>query len=208
MQPMPLWPTMFYNFDWSEHNTHVEELKAVCRDLEQRNYVSNVAPDAKKGLYESGFEFVKHESSAVQAWGDWVKDCMFQASHHANKRYWPAGLNVQIELHESWCHITRDGGYHDMHIHPNSTWSCIYYLDVGDMDGATKNGLNRFYNSNNTMHTDVGTLYMSRDNSIDILADPGMLIVFPSWVPHSALPYRGQRERYILSANSRITKTE
>lgn len=205
MQPMPLWPTMFYNFDWADHKTHAQELKAVCQDLEQRNYVSNVAPNAKKGLYESGFKFVEYNSPAVLAWSDWVKDCMFKASHHANKPYWPAGLNVQIELHESWCHITRDGGYHDMHIHPNSTWSCIYYLDCGDMDGTTKNGLNRFYNPNTTMHTDAGTVYMSRDNSVDILAEPGLLVIFPSWIQHSALPYRGKKDRYILSANCRVT---
>jgi len=208
MQPMPLWPTMFYNFDWSDHKKHAQELKTVCQDLEKQNYVSNIAPDAKRGLYESGFDFVEYPSPAVRAWADWVKNCMFQASNNANKRYWPPGTNVQVELHESWCHITRDGGYHDMHIHPNSTWSCIYYLDCGDMDGATKNGLNRFYNPNTTMHTDTGTLYISRDNSIDILAEPGMLILFPSWIQHSALPYRGKQDRYVLSANSRITSSE
>lgn len=205
MQPMPIWPTMFYTFDWPEHQQHATALKQVCRDLEQRNYVSNVAPSAKKGLYESGFDFVKHPDPAVEAWGNWVKGCMFQASHHANKALWPTGLNVQIELHESWCHITRDGGYHDVHAHPNSTWSSIYYLDCGDMDSTTKNGLNRFYNSNNTMYIDAGSSYMSQNNSIDILHEPGMLIVFPSWVQHSALPYRGQRERYILSANCQVT---
>ena len=91
---------MFYNFDWAEHKTHAQELKAVCRDLEKHNYISNVAPDAKKGLYESGFDFVKYDSPAVLAWSNWVKDCMFKASHDANKRYWSSGTNVQVELHE------------------------------------------------------------------------------------------------------------
>jgi uncharacterized protein (TIGR02466 family) len=204
MQPMPLWPTMFYTFDWPEHKQYAQALKQVCQSLEQCNHVSNIAPNAKR-LYESGFDFVQQPDPAVQAWGGWVKDCMFKTSHHANKTLWPAGLNVQIELHESWCHITRDGGYHDVHAHPNSSWSSIYYLDCGDMDASSKNGLNRFYNANNTMYIDAGSSYMSQNNSIDIIPEPGMLIVFPSWVQHSALPYRGKKDRYILSANCQVT---
>jgi uncharacterized protein (TIGR02466 family) len=207
MQPMPLWPTMFYNFDWQDHKTHAEELKAVCHDLEQKKHNSNITASVKYNLFESAFDFVTYPSPAIEAWSHWVKDCIFKASYAANKRYWPVGLNVDIELHESWCHITRDGGYHDVHIHPNSTWSCIYYLDCGNMDAATKNGLNRFYNPNNTMHTDAATLYMSHDNSIDILAEPGMMILFPSWIQHSALPYHGEKNRYVLSANSRVNKS-
>lgn len=204
MQSLPLWPVNFYTFDWQDHNKHAKDLKQVCLDLEQQKYVSNVSSQVKYNLYESGFDFVKYPNSAVEAWAHWVKDCMFAVSNHSNKKYWPPGLNLEIELHESWCHITRDGGYHDTHIHPNSTWSCIYYLDIGDMDSTTKNGLNRFYNPNNTMYTDLGTMYMSRDNSIDILAEPGMLVVFPSWIQHSALPYHGKKDRYILSANCKV----
>ena len=35
-------------------------------------------------------------------------------------------------------------------------------------------------------------------------AEPGMLVIFPSWIQHSALPYRGRRDRFILSANCKI----
>jgi hypothetical protein len=55
------------------------------------------------------------------------------------------------------------------------------------------------------MYVDVGTQYMSQSNSVDVSPLPGMLIVFPSWIPHSALCYRGKNDRYVLSANSRIT---
>lgn len=204
MQSMPLWPTMFYSFDWPEHSKYAKELKAVCHDLETQQRNSNVSADIKHNLYESTFDFVTHPSPAVTEWSHWVKNCMFQASYDANKRNWPDKLNVQIELHESWCHITRDGGYHDMHVHPNSTWSCIYYLDCGDMSPTSKNGVNRFYNPNHTMYSDVGSRYISKDNSIDIVASPGMLVIFPSWIQHSAVPYHGKNNRYILSANCRV----
>ena len=207
MQTIPLWPVLLYDFQWAEHNQYRDELKKVCYDLEAKKHVSNVAPDAKRGLYESGFDFVATDNPAVLAFSHWVKGCFFQAAATANKQYWPPGMNVSVEIHESWCHITRDGGYHDMHVHPNSTWSCIYYLDCGDMLATSKNGVNRFYNPNHTMYSDIGSRYISKDNSIDIVASPGMLVVFPSWIQHSAVPYHGKNNRYILSANCRVNLT-
>ena len=193
-----------YDFDWSDHAQHKEALKQVCRDCEARGETSGVSPDAKRGLYESDFNFAEIDNDSVRAWINWAKRCVFDAARDANTNYWPAGLNVMIEVHESWCHITRDGGIHDMHTHPNSSWSAIYYLDCGDMDHATKNGLNRFYNPINSMWVDAGTAWCTANNSIDVKADEGMLVIFPSWVQHSALLYRGQRERYILSFNCKI----
>ncbi len=208
MQPLPLWPVMMYHFAWDEHDIHQAELKQICRALETKNHTSGVAPDAKQGLYESGFDFAEQDSDAVRAWAAWAKNCVFQAASHACAGAWPPGSNIKIELHESWCHITRDGGYHDVHIHPNSSWSAIYYLDCGDMDIVTKNGVNRFFRPYETSYTDAGTAWMTVNNTVDINARSGMMIVFPSWIQHSGLPYRGQQERFVLSFNSKVTLTK
>ena len=206
MQTLPLWPVMMYDFQWAEHDQYRRELADVCYDLETKKHVSNVAPDAKRGLYESGFDFVTTESPAVLAFSHWVKGCFFQAAAATNKKYWPAGMNVSVEIHESWCHITRDGGYHDMHAHPNSSWSAIYYLDTGDMADDPKNGVNRFYNPHHSMYLDAGTAWVTGSTSIDFQAQSGMLIVFPSWVNHSAVVYRGTRDRIVIALNCRITQ--
>ena len=194
-----------YDFQWAQHEKYKQQLKQVCQDLESKNSQSNVAPSAKRGLYESGFDFVTTPDPAVEALSHWIKDCLFKSAANANREYWPAGANINIEIHESWCHITRDGGYHDMHTHPGSSWSAIYYLDTGDMDAASKNGLNRFFCPYNNMYIDAGTAWTSRNTSIDITAQEGMLIVFPSFVQHNALTYRGEKERYVISVNSKVS---
>lgn len=201
---MSMWPVMMYDFQWPEHHQYQELLKQVCRDLEQANSHSGVAPDAKRGLYESRFDFCEQQHPAVIAWTAWAKQCVFEAAVHACGQHWPPNMSVIVEFHESWCHITRSGGYHDVHIHPNSSWSAIYYLDCGDMSMADRNGINRFFRPYNTSYTDAGQSWMTANTTIDIAAEPGQLIVFPSWIQHSALPYHGDRERYILSFNSRI----
>ena len=205
MQPINVWPVIMYDFQWAQHQKYKQQLKQVCQDLESKNSQSNVAPSAKRGLYESGFDFVTVPDPAVEALSHWIKDCLFKSAANANREYWPAGANINIEIHESWCHITRDGGYHDMHTHPGSSWSAIYYLDTGDMDAASKNGLNRFFCPYNNMYIDAGTAWTSRNTSIDITAQEGMLIVFPSFVQHNALSYRGEKERYVISVNSKVS---
>jgi uncharacterized protein (TIGR02466 family) len=199
---------MMYDFTWDQHNTYKKDLVHVCHELERKKHVSGVAPNAKRGLYESGFDFVTVNDPAVLAFADWAKFCIFKAAHDANKKYWPAGMNVTVEIHESWCHITRDGGYHDMHIHPNSSWSAIYYIDTAEMNPATKNGSNRFFNPNHGMYLDAGTAWLTANTSIDINAEPGQLFVFPSWVQHSALPYHGQRERIVIALNARVQRVD
>lgn len=204
MQPIPVWPINFYYFQWQDHDRHCHELKRVCEDLESRQKVSNVSPDAKYGLYESSFDFCEQDNDAVREFSGFVKQSMFQSASHCCRGMWPAGSNIVIELHESWCHITRDGGYHDAHIHANSSWSSIYYLDVGDMDIDSKNGVNRFYRPFDTSYTDAGQAWMTSNNTIDIIPRAGMLLTFPSWVLHSGLPYRGAVSRYVISVNAKL----
>lgn len=208
MQPLPVWPTMFYDFDWPHHQQHVAGIKRVCYQLEKEKNISGVAPDAKRGLYESGFNFLNYDDPDVRALADWMKKSIFQAAADVNKKYWPSNMNVMVNIHESWCHITRDGGFHDMHMHPGSSWSAIYYVDIGDMDAASKNGANRFYNPNHTMWNDMGSAYMTASTSIDFKAEPGMMIVFPSHVQHSALQYRGDRDRIVIAINSKIERVQ
>lgn len=208
MQAIPLWPVMLYDFQWEDHARYQDRLKQICKEQEQKKDTSGIAPSAKRDLYESSFDFCKIQDPAVEALSHWIKDCMFRAAANANKGYWPAGMNVEIELHESWCHITRDGGYHDMHTHPMSSWSSIYYLDCADMDAGSKNGLNRFFCPYQNMYIDAGTAWTTANTSIDFKGEDGMLVIFPSWLPHNALTYRGQRERYVIAVNARINRAD
>lgn len=204
MQPIALWPVMFYDFQWAEAETHQAQLVEHCYNLEKQRNVSNIAINAKGGLYESDFVFLDQPDASVQALKSFIQASFVDAVTHANQRHWPAGRQIRINIHESWCHITRDGGFHDMHAHPDSSWSAIYYVDIGDMKAGTTNGVNRFYNPNHCMYVDPGTAWMQAQTSTDFFAEPGMLIVFPSWVHHSAITYRGSRDRLIIAANCKV----
>jgi len=52
-------------------------------------------------------------------------------------------------------------------------------------------------------YMDMGNAYLQR-NSIDIQPEPGMLVIFPSYLAHKAMPYEGGNDRIIISFNAQI----
>jgi len=204
MQRYDLWAVPLFEVTWHQHQQHQDELKAVCDRLREARDHSGVSEHIKPGVYESGFDFVLQPDAAVQAWKQWVCETVYDAVVTTNLRHWPQGCRVAVELHESWCHVTDRGGYHDRHIHPNSAWSVIYYLDPGDSDINTASGVNRFYNPVSVQYSDGGTLWSSESSSVDIEPKAGDLVIFPSWIQHAAMPYLGETPRYVLSCNCRV----
>lgn len=204
MQRYDLWAVPLFEATWSQHQEHQAALKLVCDRLRESRNTSGVTPHIKPGLYESTFDFVLQQDDSVQAWKRWASETVYNAVVSTNLRYWPEGCRVAIEMHESWCHVTDRGGYHDRHTHPNSAWSIIYYLDPAGSDIGTASGVNRFYNPSAMQYSDGGTLWSSESSSVDIEPEAGNMIIFPSWVQHAAMPYQGDQPRYIISANCRV----
>lgn len=196
-----------YAFEpWSQHQTYQSALLNICYKLQQDRNESGVAPRAKN-LYESDFDFLKLDDPAVKELLEYCRSSVFEAANHANRGRWEAGARIGVDIHESWCHITTQGGYHDAHTHPNSSWSGIYYIRAGESDLESRNGVNRFYAPwMPTAYSDIGTLWNSQLSSIDMPAEDGSMIVFPSWLLHSGMPYQGSVDRVIMAFNCRFVQ--
>jgi uncharacterized protein (TIGR02466 family) len=201
MKIIPTWSVPMYQFEWDKFADHQQQLIDKCYELQSNNSVSNVASNIKQGLYESDFDFFQSQDPSVQELLEWCRGSVFAAATNANHQHWPQGARIGVNVHESWCHITRSGGYHDMHMHPNSSWSGIFYVRAGESNATAKNGCNRFYSPLIPGYTDIGTQWCSRSSSFDMPPTDGELIVFPSWILHSAMPYTGDTERIVVAFN-------
>ena len=144
-----------------------------------------------------------------------IGDGLRQTVALANQGAWPeATPGLQIALRGIWFQIANRGSHHDVHTHGNCSWSGVYCLQVDDeaartahpLLGAT-NGVTRFYgphfNHLGGAHMDFGNAYLQSAH-IDIAPLPGQLIVFPSWLPHQAMPYDGESDRVIVSFNASV----
>jgi len=113
----------------------------------------------------------------------------------------------ELDIHESWYHITKNGGYHATHSHGACSWCAIYYVEVGDRDenGFIMGGKNRFFKPFATSYYDPGLDYLY-NNSVYI-PDPedGVLVIFPSYLLHCADPYEGRnKDRIVIAMNMKI----
>ncbi len=212
---MEAWPATLFFCDWADHPRRAPGITKYIKDRSSgfsKTIESGVATSSKsaEGLIESPLDFFDTaDHPDVQALSEWTRNCVRAAVSKVNgDQIPPSKLNVNFN--ESWFHITNDGGFHDAHVHGNCSWCGIYYLAAGDpdvvpADGTDKagNGVNRFYAHIPTggMADDFGSAYLRR-SYIDVQPIEGRMIVFPSFLLHSALPYKGKNDRIILSFNS------
>lgn len=114
-------------------------------------------------------------------------------------------MAMTLENH-SWFHVTREGGQKTLHNHPNASWSMVYYVDGGDEDLENRSGVIQFYDPRGSagMYQDPANMHLKREynfNGVGYLPKAGMLLIFPSYLYHEVLPYRGKRPRINIAAN-------
>lgn len=207
-----LWPTMIFTRLWEQ--SHVENpLITQCigrlKASQQQRIDSGVAVSAKSahGIFESDFDLLKHNDPSLQRLSQFIQATLAAAVCVANggeKR--PDALNVDIV--ESWYHVTNQHGFHDAHVHHGCSWCGIYYVCIGAMDKSkgdgAPNGGSRFYCPFNLGggYRDYGNKYLGA------FADPpvenGLLLLFPSFLLHSGLPYVGNEDRIVIAFNARV----
>lgn len=182
-----LWPTRFHLVDYPEAQADKAALVDLCYRLKAEGRSWQIAARAKQGLYESAPDLFAHpEAQGLMQFCGTVICNIFQQD---------------VAFPESWCHITNDGGYHDTHCHIDFARHgvCgIYYLQCSECTVEPPNGINRFYSTHPFAPNDVA----------DIEPREGQLLLFPGYVRHSALPYRGQEDRVVISFNARLTPPE
>ncbi|MEJ0068844.1 MAG: TIGR02466 family protein [Pseudomonadota bacterium] len=101
----------------------------------------------------------------------------------------------------AWANINRRGDFNNLHMHPGATWSGVYYVANGeadpDADGTAINLADPSPARSNVFFPEL--------TSANVLFKPapGLMILFPSYVPHSVPPHRGDGPRISIAFNLR-----
>lgn len=210
-----MWPTVLFTGVWADHQRHhpgviehFENLKAQ----EDAAIASGVALTAKPehGLFESRMDlFETSTHSDVMAMVAFLDEAVREAVWQVNGRSADRG-KIRVRWTDSWFHITNDGGFHDSHYHSGCSWCGIYYVRAGTVPASkpthAPNGINRFYSPHVLGGTfkDYGNAYLEQ-TAVDIPPRDGMFVLFPSYLLHSALPYRGGEDRIVVAFNTSTT---
>ena len=137
------------------------------------------------------------------------------AAKQANSQAWPAGkLSLDLRFAGCWFQIQNGQGFHDVHTHGNCSWSGVYYVQIDPpaLRAAhtvlgQQNGVTRFYGPYSQFqagaYMDMGNAYLQK-NTADIQPEEGLVVLFPSYLPHQAMAYEGQKDRIVVSFNVQI----
>lgn len=103
---------------------------------------------------------------------------------------------------QSWLNLSKKGQWHHAHKHPNSIWSAVLYVVVGDGDRIMFHK-HDYINGSFQLAEIEWNQYNSRTWWLPV--HQGELIVFPSQLTHSVPPTESE-ERISLSFNTFATK--
>ena len=101
----------------------------------------------------------------------------------------------------AWANVNRKGHFNQVHTHPGATWSAVYYIDHGEADDMVEGTALHLYDPNSARTN----LFYPELSAQDVLfrPTPGLMVLFPSYVPHAVLPHQGERERISIAFNVR-----
>lgn len=104
----------------------------------------------------------------------------------------------------AWANVARAGAYNAIHNHTPALFSGVYYVTLGDMpEPGSRSGLIEFVDPRPGPHG--GPLPTHAFNQpLVVDPEPGMMLIFPSWLLHMVHPYDGVAPRMSIAFNLHI----
>ena len=101
----------------------------------------------------------------------------------------------------AWANVNRRGDFNEVHTHPGATWSGVYYVDRGESNPDAEGTAIHLYDP----YPARANIFFPELSTSNLLfkPEPGLMILFPSYVPHAVPPHRGDRERISVAFNVR-----
>jgi uncharacterized protein (TIGR02466 family) len=101
----------------------------------------------------------------------------------------------------AWANVNGAGDFNRFHTQASSTWSGVYYVDPGapaNVDAGTP--LHFFDPCQGGANTFLQPVVPAR---YTVRPEPGMMVLFPSYMPHMVFPHWGERQRISIAFNLR-----
>ena len=102
---------------------------------------------------------------------------------------------------QAWANVNREGDFNRLHNHPGSTWSGTYYVDTGIAQGRRETTPLSLFDP--CQGRAVSFFPATVPNFIYVAPEPGLMVLFPSYVPHMVTPHQGSETRISIAFNLR-----
>jgi uncharacterized protein (TIGR02466 family) len=152
------------------------------------------------GGWHSETDLLKWNCAEIATVLDWFGQAVKQLND-----FMVAPEYVSGEMDASaWANVCREGDYHQPHYHPASDWSGVYYVASGS-EGVEPGPAGRIdLLDPRTATGQMDTPGRPFTGTLQFPPEPGLLIVFPSWLMHHVHPHHGSAERISIALNARM----
>lgn len=207
-----LWPTTLLVSHLPQQAEVNPRLKQLFADYRTAH------PGPAKTSYVSPDNFAQGlEHPDIDTLKKFIMDQVYIIAKELNQVYWRQFKlqDITVDITGMWFQISNDHSFHETHVHGNCSWSGVYYVQAGETSQSKEdtrpngmpNGITRFYGPQMEYsaggHGDWGNYYLQHNTHTSYPQD-GMLIIFPSYLKHMALPYIGQTDRIIVSFHAQV----
>jgi len=102
---------------------------------------------------------------------------------------------------QAWANVNRAGDFNRVHAHPGSTWSGTYYVHSGVAPGESETTPLHLIDP---CQGRAATFFpITVPESVHVFPEPGLMILFPSYIPHMVYPHKGSLPRISVAFNLR-----
>lgn len=208
LQVIPAFPTFVCAYQWPDIEGFNFDLELELYRMRTRDH---------EGIYRSNAAGTWHSAlTALKECGEPGKklgQMFFQlftslADCHGGKK----GGKYEMTL-SAWAMMYRDGGYSTPHTHPNCHFSGVYYVRTGKAEEpkTMATGVKVLPGTIEFLDTRGGPnsqqiTGLTLQPALRMPPTPGLMLVFPAWLPHFVHPVTGEGERIAVSCNAQIRK--
>lgn len=141
---------------------------------------------------------------------DWLKKCIDKSVSDYFKHQ---SISYDLEWSvQGWANVNRQGDYHNLHNHPHSYLSGTYYIKVPEQPAGFRSDLNPGAISFFDPRPQANMGAISGDGQIDpelrITPEPGLILLWPSFLHHLVHPNLSEDARVSVSFNVLLKNTE
>ncbi len=196
----PIFPTPVAIYPWPESDALNADLRAVVLAEEAR---SPGLARSNVGGWHSEMGFLLRPEPPLEALMGRIRQVTGEMTRLVMK---PARHRMSVE---GWANVLRRGQYNSLHLHPNSTWSGVYYVTgnpapEAGWEAAPMSGKFEFVDPRPGAAASY-TVENSMQQRTLLNPEAGTMLLFPSWLQHQVHPFQGPGERISIAFNVLVT---
>jgi uncharacterized protein (TIGR02466 family) len=188
------WATPIWFFDIENDDIDFNKIESECYQEQNLDNIGRSVSNIN-GWQSQVIPFDKNDEikKAIQ---------VIASTHYAYTNAFGTKDNLEFSIDNYWINISNKGGYNAAHNHPQSLFSCVFYIKTPKDSGDIV-----FYK--NYMEQFAINPYTKNDNAynFETVKYPAIkkrVIVFPSYVLHSVEENKSDEDRISISFNYSI----